>query len=181
MRILAESQAIARVNALKQELKSLVEQRYEHRAKSCLTCETKGACCLDVHFVNVRISRLEATAIRNVLDAMAEPMRSKVLDRIDRAIETFGLSDDPHSEKTYACPLFEPNIGCLVHNEGKPIPCILHACYENAEDLPPDHLLDEFEANAEILDRLTYGNGSVPLALPVAVSKAIQSSSNGRR
>lgn len=181
MRFLSETIAISKANELKRELQGLVQERYEHRAKSCLTCETKGACCLDAHFVNVRITRVEAAAIRNVLKSMAEPMRQKVEERISDAIERFELSDDPLSEKTYACPLFEPGVGCLVHNEGKPLPCIVHACYENAADLPPASLLDAFETKADSLDRKTYGSSAARLSLPIAVRNAMQSSLTDRR
>ena len=35
-------------------------------------CPTKGACCLDAHFVNVHISKLEAAAIVKTLENLDE-------------------------------------------------------------------------------------------------------------
>ena len=64
----SEKQALARLQKVKDAYRETIAGGYEHRAKSCLTCETKGACCLDAHFVNVHITRLEAAAIRGVLD-----------------------------------------------------------------------------------------------------------------
>lgn len=174
MRVLSETTAIAKAHELKRELQTIIREQYEHRAKSCLTCETKGACCLDAHFVNVRITRLEATAIRNVINSLPEPELEKVRERITNVIEKFDLSDDPLVEKTYACPLFEPNIGCLVHEQGKPLPCIVHACYENRKDLPPEDLLEKYESKVDDLNQRAYGSKAVHLSLPIAVSNAMK-------
>ena len=145
---------------------------YEAKAKSCLTCETKGACCLDEHFVNVHISRLEAVAMSETIETLSEDHRAEVNDRIDSAIESYSLSTDGDTfTQTYACPLFEKETGCLVHNTAKPLPCISHACYENEKDLPPSHLLAEQEGLVDELNRQTYGRPQSWLPIPLALRK----------
>jgi hypothetical protein len=137
MRPLSETKALSKLEEIRDEFRDLVRRDYEHRAKSCASCETPGACCLDAHFVNVRITRLEAVEISRTLDALPAELRMKVARRIEDSIETYSLEDSVES-KTYSCPLFEKGIGCLVHDKAKPLPCIAHACYERKEDLPPD-------------------------------------------
>lgn len=178
MKLLSQKRALEKLHALKTSFAARVKNDYEHRAKSCVTCETPGACCLDAHFVNVHITRLEAVAIRDVVDAL--PNRDEINQRVGETIAKYGLSNDGDSfSKTYACPLFEKGIGCLVHERGKPLPCIAHACYENKEDLPPDALVVEQEGLVEKLNELTYRKKSSWLPLPVAITE--QSASSGRR
>lgn len=154
---------------VREDVRGRVES-YEIKAKSCSTCDTRGACCLDAHFVNVSVSRLEAVAINRAIADLNEPLRTEIHLRINHAIERFGL-DESDGEKTYACPLYDREIGCVVHNTAKPMPCINHACYERREDLPPDELLDEAELAIDELNRKVYG-GSFPLmSLPVAIKR----------
>ena len=170
MKPLSETKALEKLHALKTGFALRIRSGYEHRAKDCLTCETKGACCLDAHFVNVNITRLEAVAIRNVIDRLPKQKRDELYKRIDSTIEQYELTSEGDSfEKTYACPLFEKGIGCLVHREGKPLPCIAHACYENKGDLPPDELLAEQEGLIEDLNELAYRKPATWLLLPVAI------------
>ena len=166
MRIISEKRALEKLDELKSEFAHCIRATYEHRAKSCLTCETPGACCLDAHFVNVRITRLEAIAIRRVIDQL--PNRDDVVARVEKAVERFGLSE---GNEFYACPLFEKGVGCLVHERGKPLPCIAHACYEKKEDLPPHRLLTEQEGLVEKLNESTYRATATWLPLPVAVAR----------
>ncbi len=171
MRILTERRALERLRHLKTAFSESVRGEYEHRAKDCLTCTTQGACCLDAHFVNVHITRLEATAIRRVIDELPDEKRVEILARVDRTIADYDLSSDGDSfAQTYACPLFEKGIGCVVHERGKPLPCIAHACYENKEDLPPDALVAEQEGLVEKLNSLTYRTPAKWLPLPVAIA-----------
>lgn len=169
MKLLSETTALSKLRSIRNEFRLRIRDNYEHRARSCATCETPGKCCLDAHFVNVRITRLEAAAIRNALDTLEPEQSEKVHLRIDEAIAKYGL--DRTSEallETYACPLFEKGIGCLVHQTAKPLPCIAHACYERKEDLPPDELLAEREIEIEKLNRRVYGKTTllpIPLAL----------------
>jgi hypothetical protein len=156
--MLSETNALEKLHALKTSFVDRIRVQYQHRAKSCLTCETKGACCLDAHFVNVQITKLEAVAIRRVIDEL--PNREKVAQRVERAIVSDGF---------FACPLFEKGVGCLVHERGKPLPCITHACYENKEDLPPDELLEEQEGLVEKLNRAVYRKSGMSLPLPTAL------------
>ena len=168
MRLLSETNALEKLLTLKTRFAGFIRDNFEHRAKDCSTCETKGACCLDAHFVNVHITRLEAMAIRNVIDEL--PERNEVYDRIDRVISQYDLSTEQDTfAQTYACPLFDRKVGCLVHNKAKPLPCVSHACYENKKDLPPDDLLVEQQANVEKLNELTYRKPARWLPLPLAV------------
>lgn len=158
-----------RLGQIKQALKHAVA-KYEARAQSCLTCETPGACCLDAHFVNVHISRLEALAIDRTLGRLSDVHRTAVEKRIDDTIARYGLIDggDTYPQK-YACPLFETGAGCLVHNDGKPSACIIHACYESNHDLPPDELQQQAELAIDSLNARTFGRrqpwSPIPLAL----------------
>ena len=175
MKTLSETQALEKLHQRKTEFAASIRTRYEHRAKECSTCGTPGACCLDAHFVNVHITRLEATAIRRTLETLPEEKRAQVRDRIASAITTYGLSDGSDTfSQTYACPLFEKGTGCLVHRQGKPLPCIAHACYENKEDLPPDTLLAEQEGLVEKLNELTYLKRATWLPLPIALREERQ-------
>lgn len=172
MKYFSEQKALEKLRNLKLKYQREIKEAYEHKAKSCQTCETKGACCLDAHFVNVHITRLEAAAIRKTLSKLSESAQETIDQRIDETIEKYGLNTagDTFSQ-TYSCPLFEKNTGCLVHHEGKPLPCITHACYENKADLPPDHLQTEQEIAVNDLNRKTYGADARWLPLPVAVSR----------
>lgn len=167
MKFLSESNALRRLEDIKSEYRREIQISYEPNAKSCLTCETRGACCVDEHFVNVHISRLEAMAIRKKLNDFSAEKRFEIYGRIKKSIEKYDLKNSPDSfAKTFACPLFERETGCLIHSV-KPVPCIQHACYERREDLPPDELQVNAEEEIEQLNKKTYGKNSVWLALPV--------------
>ena len=170
MRITSETIAFEKLHELKTEFAERIRSGYEHRAKSCVTCDTPGACCLDAHFVNVHVTELESKAIRRVLDELP-PARRKVMDTsIEETITRYELSGEGDTfSKTYACPLFEKGSGCLVHNRGKPLPCIAHACYENKEDLPPDALLEDAQVAVDELNELVYRKPAKWLPLPVAI------------
>ncbi len=174
MKLLSESAALARLGAVREEFRELVRRTYEHRAVPCSECKSPGACCLDEHFVNVRISRLEAVAIAKAINSLEEERRESVLRRTEDTVEKYKLDEAIDPETTYACPLFERGTGCLVHATAKPLPCIAHACYENEKDLPPDDLLTEREAAIEKLDQRTYGKCGSLLPLPVAVMYEIR-------
>lgn len=140
---------------------------FETRAKNCLTCETQGACCLDAHFVNVAITRLEAVAMVAKLDELDESQRATVNQRTDDAIDRFGLRQNPDGlSRTYACPLFEKGVGCLVHDV-KPTACIVHACYETPEHLPPAEILSAAEAEIERIDHRVYRGANAAKPIPV--------------
>ena len=177
MRLFSETRALTKLHQLKTAFANRIRRDYEHRAKSCATCATPGACCLDAHFVNVHITRLEAAAIRQRIDGLPAQLRRAVLTRAEEVIERYDLSSDGDTfSKTYACPLFEKGFGCLVHEYGKPLPCMAHACYENKEDLPPDDLVAEQEGLVSKLNELTYRRPATWLPLPIAIK-----SDNGKR
>ncbi|MEP7076942.1 MAG: hypothetical protein ABI878_14135 [Acidobacteriota bacterium] len=166
---MSEIEAIGRLSGIREAFRAKIADDFEHRAKTCGTCETPGACCLDAHFVNVRISRLEAAAIRRVVDGLSDDRRTAVYSRIENAISDYGLVD-PDNEK-FACPLFEKGIGCLVHDTAKPLPCIAHACYENKNDLPPDKLLAFYEIKIDKLNKRVYGREMPVVSIPPAIMK----------
>lgn len=179
MKTLSEKRALERLKKLMADFSDVIKTNFEHRAKSCLTCAGPGACCLDAHFVNVHISRLEAVAIRNAIGKLPDKAQNAVYCRVEDVIEKYGLSAEGDTfAQTYACPLFEKGIGCLVHAEGKPVPCIHHACYENAADLPPDALAAEQEAHIDDLNLRTYCHPQAWLPLPVALTRWRQTSSS---
>ena len=176
MKPISETIALETLHDLKSDFAARIRSGYEHRAKSCSTCETPGACCLDAHFVNVHITRLEAKAIRTVIDGL--PARAEIDARIEETISRYELAADGDTfSKTYACPLFEKGTGCLVHERGKPLPCITHACYENKKDLPPDELLSSAESAVEKLNELVYRKPTRWLPLPLAIRKVGNSKS----
>lgn len=172
MKILSETKALENLKDLKTSFKDHIRVNYEHRAKDCLTCETKGVCCTDVHFVNVHITRLEAAAIEKTLSNFSEEKQREIYKRAEETVKKYDLktSGDTFAQ-TYSCPLFEQKIGCLVHKEGKPAACIQHACYENKEDLPPDELQAEIESEIEKLNSSVYRRNWSWLPIPLWILK----------
>ena len=167
MKPLSQKQAVIKLRSVKDSFRDRIRQNYEHRAKDCLTCETQGACCLDAHFVNVHITKLEAVLIGEELGKFSPEKQNEIFGRINETIEKYDLKSEGDSfKKTFACPLFEKGVGCLIHSV-KPIPCIAHACYERKVDLPPDDLQTEAETKIEKLNEQTYKKFPNWLALPV--------------
>ena len=171
MKTLSEKHALLKLRNLKTDFRDAVRQNYEHKAKDCLTCETKGACCLDAHFVNVHITKLEAVLIREKLGEFPIEKQREIDSRVEETIEKYDLKlhGDTFAQ-TFACPLFEKGVGCLIHLV-KPAPCIQHACYERPEDLPPDSLQTEIESQIEKLNEQTYKNFPQWLPLPLWLSQ----------
>lgn len=168
MKRLSETKALIKLKKIKDNYREFIKTNYEHNAKSCLTCDSKGACCLDAHFVNVHITKLEAVAVRQSLGKLSEEKQREIYKRAAETVEKYNLNSSGDTfKKTFACPLFEKGIGCLVHFEGKPAPCISHACYENAENLPPEKFQTEIENQIEKLNKLIYGNAFSWLPLPI--------------
>ena len=168
----SETTALEKLHELQNEFARTIRDKFEHRAEDCRTCATPGGCCLDAHFVNVRITRLEAVAICRVIDQLPDQKRNKVYERVDNAIATYRLSTAGNAERSFfACPLFEKGTGCLVHDKAKPLPCIAHACYEKQEDLPPDRLLIEQEGRVAKLNEVTYRKTAISIPLPLAIRK----------
>ncbi|MDQ6787282.1 MAG: transposase [Acidobacteriota bacterium] len=168
MKMVSETKSLRELQKLKTAYQDFIKTNYEHRAQDCQTCPTKGACCLDAHFVNVHITRLEAVAVRKTLEKLSAEKQREIYARAEGTIEKYDLKTSGDTfAKTFACPLFEKGIGCLVHSTAKPAPCISHACYENKEDLPPEQLQERVENSIEKLNRETYGNNLSWLPLPV--------------
>ncbi len=173
MRKISEKMALEKLTNIRDGFSKDIKIGFEHSSKSCETCETKGACCLDEHFVNVRITRLEAVAIANEIAKFSPIKRAAVKARIENAVEKYDLRNEKNIRRTYACPLFESDVGCFVHETAKPLPCIAHACYENKKDLPPEHLLQEQEGRVFNLNQRTYSEASFPMSLPVALEAVL--------
>lgn len=173
MKTLSEKQALKKLKKLKDDLRLHITENYERRAKDCLTCPVQGSCCTDAHFVNVHITRLEAVAIRHTLSAkFSEEKQREIFRRVSDTIEKYDLKAEGDTfAQTFACPLFEKGAGCLIHEEGKPVACLQHACYERLEDLPPDELQAEAEQKIERLNRQTYRQNAPWLPLPIWLEK----------
>ena len=170
MKTPSQTKALIKLQELKTAYQKHIRENFEHKAKDCLSCPTQGACCTDAHFVNVHITRLEAVAIRQTLGKLGEKRAREVLYRVAKTIEDYNLTAGDTFAQKFACPLFEKGTGCLVHFEGKPAPCIAHACYENREDLPPDEIQTEVENRIERLNRMVYRQNPRWLPLPVWLS-----------
>ncbi len=167
MKLLSKNKALILLDEVRESFRSRIESAYETRAKSCLTCEVKGSCCTDAHFVNVHISRLEAEAVRSAISLLDADQQDRIATRNEEALESLEQSGPESSfTGTYSCPLFEKGIGCLVHTTAKPLPCINHACYERAEDLPPAPLLEEAEKRINRLNDRVYKNAWNWLPIP---------------
>jgi len=171
MKMLPEIKGLNELKKLKTAYQNFIKTRYEPEAQDCQTCPTRGACCLDAHFVNVHITKLEAVAISKTLEKLSAEKQAEIYRRAEETVEKYGLkcAGDTFAQ-TFACPLFEKGVGCFVHFEGKPAPCISHACYENEEDLPPEHFQEEIENKIERLNKRIYGNAFSWLPLPVWLS-----------
>lgn len=168
MKMLSETTGLEKLKEIREGFRSAVGV-FERNAAPCATCKTPGACCLDEHFVNVRITRLEAVAIRDTIDELQDAKREEIVRKVNAAIERNDLKNDPNG--TYACPLYDRRIGCLVHETAKPLPCIHHACYERKKDLPPDEILELAEIDVERLNFKVYGRWPLTQSLPVAIQK----------
>lgn len=154
------SAGIEKLAKIREAFRVEIATRFEQRAKACSSCKTPGVCCLDEHFVNVRVSRLEAAAITGAVRSLGAPARAAIRERLETI--------SPEAE-FYACPLYQPGVGCLVHNTAKPLPCIAHACYERKEDLPPDELLSKREIEIDALSRRVYGRGQLLMPIHTAL------------
>ncbi len=179
----AETEALAHLQRVKSSYQSLIKLSYEQAAADCATCPTRGLCCTDAHFVNVQITRLEAVAIRETLrrtPRLTPEERRAVYTRAREAVTLYNLraSSDTFSQ-TYSCPLFDKEMGCLVHRRAKPAPCIQHACYENWEDLPPANLQTRVEHRVEQLNREVYGAAWAWLPTPLWLT-LVDPESDGR-
>lgn len=179
MRPISETAALVKLAEIRERFRRTISTVYESRAKDCTACETKGVCCTDEHFVNVRITRLEATAIKRVVERFDDDLKEIVLRRIVHAANLLKVDNE-----FFACPLYEKGIGCLVHKDAKPMPCIFHACYERREDLPPPDLLDNVELDVAGLNRNAYGSYEPVMPIPAALAFRLDLNSNaadGRR
>jgi hypothetical protein len=171
MNSLEEPEALARLQRVKSSYQTHIKLNYEHAAADCRTCPVRGVCCTDAHFVNVHITRLEAVAIRETLHRsprLTEEAERAVYKRARETVARYDLrpSGDTFAQ-TFACPLYEPRVGCLVHSRAKPAPCIQHACYDSWQDLPPVSLETRNEHRIEQLNTAVYGAAWAWLPTPL--------------
>ena len=171
MRKLSERAALARLQREKAAYQSHVRLNFERAARDCRACPTPGVCCTDAHFVNVHITRLEAVAVRDTVartPRLADEDRRAVFRRARAAVSRYNLraAGDTYAQ-TFACPLFAPGAGCLVHARAKPAPCVQHACYDDWEDVPPASLQWRAESRVERLNEQAYGAAWAWLPLPL--------------
>ena len=168
---LPEPEALAHLQRAKAVYQTHIKLNYEHAAAACSTCPVRGTCCTDAHFVNVHITRLEAVAIRETLERtprLTDEAKRAVYRRAREAVSRYGLRAAGETfAQTYACPLYDEALGCLVHRRAKPAPCIQHACYENWEDLPPQSLQSRTEHRIEQLNTAVYGAAWAWLPTPL--------------
>jgi hypothetical protein len=171
MNRLSEARALARLRRGKAAFQTHIKLTYERAARPCPACPTPGVCCTDAHFVNVHITRLEAVAVRETLERTPRldgEARRAVYERARAAVARYDLraSGDTFA-RTFACPLFAPGTGCLVHARAKPAPCTQHACYDDWQDVPPAALQWREESRVERLNELAYGAAWAWLPVPV--------------
>ncbi|HYO63479.1 MAG TPA: hypothetical protein VER08_07470 [Pyrinomonadaceae bacterium] len=171
MRSLSEAEALARLQRVKAAYQTHVKLNFEPAARDCRACPTPGVCCTDAHFVNVHITRLEAVAVRETIartPRLTEEERRAVYSRARAAVGRYrlGAAGDTYAQ-TFACPLYVPGAGCLVHRRAKPAPCVQHACYDGWEDVPPVGLQWRTESRVERLNEQAYGAAWAWLPLPL--------------
>ncbi|HYY56897.1 MAG TPA: hypothetical protein VE842_06150 [Pyrinomonadaceae bacterium] len=171
MNSLTELEALAQLQRAKASFQTHIKLNYEHAAADCRTCAVRGLCCTDAHFVNVHITRLEAVAIRETLartPRLTVEAKRAVYSRAREAVARYHLRASGETfAQTFACPLYAPEVGCLVHARAKPAPCIQHACYDAWEDLPPTSLQARSEHRVEQLNTAVYGAAWAWLSVPV--------------
>ena len=171
MRKMTEARALAKLQQSKAAFQTHVKLNFEHRALDCRACPTPGVCCTDAHFVNVNITRLEAVAIRETIKRtprLTDEERRAVYKRAREAVARYGLSASGDTfARTYSCPLFVKDVGCLVHRRAKPAPCIQHACYDDWSDVPPLDLQWREERRVEQLNSEVYGAAWAWLPTPL--------------
>jgi hypothetical protein len=153
-----EPKALVQLRRAKQSFARYINSNYAFKALDCSKCST--VCCADSEFVNVNITRLEAEAIWRTLKNSPRISQEKFVEIVERARETikrYKLSGPGDTFKqTYACPLFEPGIGCTVHWKAKPAPCIQHGCYDDWHDLPDTAEFARVERRVEQLNERVY-------------------------
>ncbi|MCS7078424.1 MAG: hypothetical protein NZ585_00030 [Chloracidobacterium sp.] len=169
----AKAAAFAWLRRLKQRFARYIGKTYGHLAADCAVCPTP--CCADAQFVNVHIVRLEAEAMLETLRRSPKHGPDKVrevLARAHAAVVRYGLTETGDTfAQTYACPLFEPGVGCLVHWKAKPAACIQHGCYERWEDLPETGTQRAVERQVAALDEAVHGAPAVWLPIPLWITK----------
>jgi hypothetical protein len=156
---LSRDRALARLKSIKDRFSAHIAARFAWKAKDCGSCTTP--CCADAEFVNVNITRLEGEAILRALrlsPRISSAKRAEIIAAARAAVGTYRLERATDTfATTYACPLFEPGRGCVVHYKAKPAPCTQHGCYDEWQDLPDEIELRRTELRVAALNRELYG------------------------
>lgn len=180
-RRMSRREALVRLRRMKQAFSRYIGRDYGHLAADCAACPTP--CCADAQFVNINITRIEAEAMIETLresPRRGEAKLREVVARAETAIQTYGLSEEGDTfAKTYACPLYEKGVGCLVHWKAKPAPCIQHGCYEHWEDLPETGTMQRVEARVEQIDAAVHGRAPRWMTIPVWLTKVFKEENDG--
>jgi hypothetical protein len=159
-RLPVKERALVRLRHVKDGFSGYIASRYASKARDCGTCP--APCCGDAEFVNVNITRLEGEAIMRTLEnspRVAPEHRARIVARAREAVRAYGLDEAEDTfSTTYACPLFEPGRGCIVHYKAKPAPCIQHGCYDRWQDLPDELELGQVERRVAALNRVVFGD-----------------------
>jgi hypothetical protein len=173
--------ALPRLRRLKQRFARYIRRNYGHLAANCAACPTP--CCADAQFVNVHIVELEAKAMLATLWRSPKHGPTKVHEVLTRAAETvtrYKLTETGDTfAQTYACPLFEPGAGCLVHWKAKPAACIQHGCYERWQDLPETRTQRRVERQVAALDAAVHRRPSTWLPIPLWLLRVADEVANG--
>ncbi|MEJ7698162.1 MAG: hypothetical protein WKF71_00735 [Pyrinomonadaceae bacterium] len=93
MKMLTETRALNELSKLKTVYQNFIKTNYEQNAENCETCPTKGSCCLDAHFVNVHITRLEAVAIGDTLGKLDVEKQKEVYQASRRSSREIRFKD----------------------------------------------------------------------------------------
>ncbi len=173
---MSKREALVRLRRMKQAFSRYIGKNFGHLAADCAVCPTP--CCADAQFVNINITQIEAEAMIETLRESprhGEDKLREVVARAEAAIAHFGLTETGDTfEKTYACPLYERGVGCLVHWKAKPAPCIQHGCYEHWEDLPETGTMHRIEAQVEQLDEAVHERPARWMTIPVWLTKVMK-------
>lgn len=156
---ITRERALVQLRRIKDGFSAHIATEFAWKARDCGSCP--APCCGDAEFVNVNITRLEGEAIMRTLEnspRITPEHRERIVARARDAVARYGLDRTTDTfANTYACPLFEPGKGCLVHYKAKPAPCIQHGCYDDWRDLPDEIEMRRVERRVARLNANVYG------------------------
>jgi Fe-S-cluster containining protein len=140
----------------------------DRAAREVRSCEGCPAKCCRVGFNSMKITRIEAEALRRRLAKPdLAPLLPEILRRAEEEVRTRGLATDP--DATYDCPLLSPEGRCLVHGPAQPAGCLTFRPVSDGgcdHDLPLFHRREPEIAKAE---RAAWGRLAPVLSIPEAI------------